>query len=335
MKNKLRMLLGSSLVDYILPTALIGIVVGGGIYSIYDNGTLTKFMVASVGNGDINQGKLAFGTTGDDPSSAWNTNPNSSNNKNPPKTPSEPAPPAGVVCSSGTCSVTLGAYTLSGVPQDFSEFASTAGSSPDSLMEKMAALMNQIATQVEAEGDPDGIALAIRKFAAQFGGEPMETLAGKSYQYSGNEYLIEYLARIKAGEVDPDSKNRLTETGTNTYVDSRTGVEFDVSNPDTAFAELSMYLQLSDDAMLKKYDNLMDAIDTSSSGNDYSELKNLFTYFKDQGQDINATFVDQVSQDANTMKLENITNYQDVIDNIASTLEDVTAASILDAAKKK
>jgi hypothetical protein len=53
---------GSNLVEYVIPAALIGLIVGLGLYMAIENGYLMKFFVSTTG-GKLENNKLAFGIT--------------------------------------------------------------------------------------------------------------------------------------------------------------------------------------------------------------------------------------------------------------------------------
>lgn len=57
-----RRILGSSLIDYVLPTALIGVTLGMAMFYTHDSGNLMQFIEHSLPGGYVDeQGELNFG----------------------------------------------------------------------------------------------------------------------------------------------------------------------------------------------------------------------------------------------------------------------------------
>ncbi|MEW5820317.1 MAG: hypothetical protein AB1782_09015 [Cyanobacteriota bacterium] len=137
---------GSSLVDYIVPTAVVGLVVGLALYGLNANGILKKFISASANyevekqsatansfpSGSTGINKLAGGSLGG--------------------TPENPVEQ----CSFNKCNIDFGDFILTGIPENFQDYNEISGNSGGT--EVMFALLEQIADQLEADGDIAGAA---------------------------------------------------------------------------------------------------------------------------------------------------------------------------------
>ena len=120
---------GSSLIDYILPTAIVGIILGLSLYTLYSSGSLGGFMSASMDmKVDMNNGVAVIGEHSLLSKSLGGT---------------EAAPVK--QCSFGVCIIDGGKLILTNIP-DSSSFIETAGSAGGT--KKMADLISQIAGQI-------------------------------------------------------------------------------------------------------------------------------------------------------------------------------------------
>jgi hypothetical protein len=123
---------GSNLVEYVLPTAIVGIVVGLALYSFVSGGNLLGFIGAS---GNIEMQK----NTGNGLGIMGKLSPKSNLANNPVQQ-----------CSSGSCSVDFGDFILSGIPENFSDIVEAAGTSGGTKV--LANLLNQIGYQLDSAG---------------------------------------------------------------------------------------------------------------------------------------------------------------------------------------
>ena len=142
---------GSALVDYILPTALIGVVVGLSLWALTESNLLLNFLANSV-NGQSQNGVLVIDHNYSTTSIPINTSiPEVNTNASTPVTTpvSTIIPPGTYDKATGT--INLGNFTLTGLPENFSEFTETAGAAGGT--DKLASLIKQIADQVEQTGD--------------------------------------------------------------------------------------------------------------------------------------------------------------------------------------
>lgn len=131
----MRKFAGSALVDYLLPTVIVGLVLGLGLYGFTNENYLKKFLKAS-GNMDdtLKKEELSMGNTVKGGSLGG--------------TPSAPV----VKCNfGGTCDIDYGEYILKGVPSDFGGFVEANGTSGG--LDKLAATIKQIAQGLK-EKDP-------------------------------------------------------------------------------------------------------------------------------------------------------------------------------------
>jgi hypothetical protein len=138
----MRLKTGSAIVDYIVPLAAIGLVLGMGLYYIFSSGVLEQFIRTS-GNLNVDQT-------------------NSTAIMNPNKAEEElPVSPAGGsfggspenpirTCDGSECVIDYGTFVLNGIPSNFSDYVQTSG--PSGGTDKISDLLMQIATQLEKEG---------------------------------------------------------------------------------------------------------------------------------------------------------------------------------------
>lgn len=130
---------GSSLVEYALPLALIGLVVGLGLFYLSSGDKFIQFITSTsdvkydsttqkaVFNKNLEPAALINDSASEDPPENMLTD-----------------------CINGECTLDLGSIVLTGIPENFNEFIETAGASGGS--DKVSELMSQIAQQLEAEG---------------------------------------------------------------------------------------------------------------------------------------------------------------------------------------
>lgn len=128
--------IGSSLVEYAFPLALIGLVVGMGMLYISSGGKMLNFITSSSNiKFDSIAQKAVLDQNGEE-TPLINDCTLNNNSK--------------TECLDGLCKLDLGSVVLTGIPEDFNVFIETAGASGGS--DKVSELMSQIAQQLEAEG---------------------------------------------------------------------------------------------------------------------------------------------------------------------------------------
>ncbi|MEW5819472.1 MAG: hypothetical protein AB1782_04720 [Cyanobacteriota bacterium] len=138
----MRNTLGSGLVDYTVPTALVGIIVGLALYNMVTNNSILKFLSFSI-DGDTDLKKQEI-----------NINPMIKSESIKPGDLGGSSSNPVMQCKFSTCVIDYGDFILTGIPADFAEFTESAGTSGGS--EVIVAIMNQLAAQLEADGDTDG-----------------------------------------------------------------------------------------------------------------------------------------------------------------------------------
>jgi hypothetical protein len=150
---------GSALVDYVVPAALIGVVVGMSIYFLISSGSLTNYFSATGNMKLTNDGKAILNENEAEAPIIFETKPApiSSTDADTP-TPTNPVK----TCQHGICDLDFGEYVLRGIPENFQEYTENSGNSGGT--EVLASLIEQIADQMEAEGKIDEASL-YRKLA--------------------------------------------------------------------------------------------------------------------------------------------------------------------------
>lgn len=174
---------GSALVDYAIPTLLIGIVAGLGFTYMHSNGLITNFMAAS-SNMKIDGSKAIVGNNPLSTSTTTSTTTSST------ATPDSPV----IVCVAGTCTIDFGDFKLNDVPEDFASYIASNGSSvgTDKLME----LLEQLAIQLNDPATPEDE------------GAPFRIMAELGHFIARNEESLEN--DIKAnGDLDMDRVNAI------------------------------------------------------------------------------------------------------------------------------
>jgi hypothetical protein len=153
MKNK-----GSALVDYLIPTALVAVVFGLGLYTLVSNGSLLKFFAASIKMTVNDQKKSAY--VGDKITALTYTGYTGVSGGDLGGTPTNPVKS----CKDGNCIIDFGEFALSGIPEDFPVYVETAGTAGGT--DKLLSLLDQLAQELEEIGDTQGAA-DLKKFSNQ------------------------------------------------------------------------------------------------------------------------------------------------------------------------
>lgn len=142
MRNtKLNQYNGSALIEYMLPTALIGLVIGVGLFTFMDNNQLLNFLAASA-NMQLNltDGKAVIENqlASTSQSAADYVPPTSATSitKN---------------CTTISCSIDFGSFKLENIPANINDLVETTGVAGGT--ESLNNLLFQIADQLEQRGD--------------------------------------------------------------------------------------------------------------------------------------------------------------------------------------
>ncbi len=160
-KNK-----GSALVDYAVPTLIVGVIAGVALFNIVNGGSLLKFFAASL---NIN----AVDGTGTASIASYNSSDTA-----------EMSTPGGlggtsenpvVQCSFGYCNIDFGDYVLSGIPDNFSDYVKSTSSSGGT--ELLANLLMAIANSPNIDTSTSKI---------------IKDLANKGHSMASNERTIEF-----------------------------------------------------------------------------------------------------------------------------------------------
>lgn len=147
----MRLKSGSGLVDYVIPTAVVGIVVGLGVLALTHNNLLLNFLTHS-GNAKYNNGKLAMSSQGA-PDAVNKTMVLASANNNQfdwtilagqlAGTQDNPA----FKCAGDDCSIDYGSIALNGIPANYENFVETSGASGGT--EKLIAMVDELIKQAD------------------------------------------------------------------------------------------------------------------------------------------------------------------------------------------
>lgn len=139
---------GSSLVDYVVPTAVVGLVLGLGIYYMVSDGNLLNYFKASVsgykknkqividsqGTANIKGGSL--GGTADNPK---------------------------MQCGFKVCTIDFGDFILTGIPEDIAEISTASRGGEQTA--NYANLITKLAEQMERDGAETGLVNYLKSLA--------------------------------------------------------------------------------------------------------------------------------------------------------------------------
>ncbi|MGD9581889.1 MAG: hypothetical protein AB7V50_10990 [Vampirovibrionia bacterium] len=134
--------IGSALVDYMVPTAVIGLVLGMGLYYLVSEDKILNFSAASA-KMDIKAGdQMAIVGNKVSTNDMWDNFSAGSFDG------TEENPVSN--CQSGTCIIDYGDFILNGIPEDFNEYVQANGTSGGT--DKLVSILNQMADQLEQKG---------------------------------------------------------------------------------------------------------------------------------------------------------------------------------------
>lgn len=147
---------GSGLVDYVIPTLVLGVVIGVGVMALSGNNLLLNFLTHS-GNAKYNNGKLAMSSQGspDAVNKAMIIAATTVKQANSIILPgqlngTEEVPVS--QCKGDSCSIDFGTFVLNGVPANYDEMVETIGVPGGT--DKMLALIDEIIKQAEKLDPP-------------------------------------------------------------------------------------------------------------------------------------------------------------------------------------
>lgn len=165
-----------SMVDYIVPTAVVGLVAGLAMYHMISAGTLQKFFASSVDmkvDQSTEKGFMAINQTSFT-SQKDGVGPLGGTTSVPVK-----------ACKDGKCDIDFGSYVLSGVPETMPSVEETAGTFGERATRDYASVLESLADSISAENPEQAARLDLLAAVTK-------TLADKqNYIYSNNNEKIE------------------------------------------------------------------------------------------------------------------------------------------------
>lgn len=141
----MRKRLGSSLVDYVIPTLVVGLALGTSLYYFYSNGTLKDFISAS-SKGDLTKQKGVMVLN--DKASSINSPFNSFSPGALGGTESKPVK----ACDNSICTIDFGTYVVQGVPANWDSFVESTGTAGSTS--KLTNILEQIYEDASTEACP-------------------------------------------------------------------------------------------------------------------------------------------------------------------------------------
>jgi hypothetical protein len=135
---------GSSLVEYIIPVAVIALVVGVGLLYMLNDGSILSF-ASQTSNMEVDKSKQS-GVINPYKGDSFLVNPN------PGDLGGSLENPVGQ-CKDGYCVIDYGKYVISNIPQQFDEFVQTSGAAGS--VEKMSSYLKKMAENMHDQGSID------------------------------------------------------------------------------------------------------------------------------------------------------------------------------------
>lgn len=206
----MRKIRGSAILDYVLPLALVGIVVGLGLNYGISNNVLGNFIAKSAGQKTESSNKIIIGEQADTTISIVSESKNKSEGfLNEPE----------VTCDSDKCSINYGSYVLEGLPANFNDFVQAHGTSGGT--DTLADTMMLLAQQLEEKGYDNETIKKIKKMANL--GHNIASLERKFESTintcgSNNECLSNFLAAPSEAPADFDENYGNFPTDENNYM---------------------------------------------------------------------------------------------------------------------
>lgn len=220
-----------SMVDYIVPTAIVGLVAGLAMYHMISTGSLQKFFASSLDmkvDQSTEKGFMAVDQTSFT-SQQDGVGPLGGTTSVPVK-----------ACKDGKCDIDFGSYVLSGVPETMPSVEETAGTFGEKSTRDYASVLESLADSISADSPEQAARLDLLAAVTK-------NLADKqNYIYSNNNEKIEkkfLFVKYKSSSLGGNSPETALHTlGVNTGIN-----QFDQfmttmpDNPDARVASLPTY----------------------------------------------------------------------------------------------
>lgn len=130
---------GSAVIEYVLPIALIGIVVGLGMYYMFSDNKLQSYFANSSGmKVDKATGKMSNDFESTSELIAKGSGPFGGTAETP-----------AMECINGNCTIDFGGFALAGIPENYTEIIHTTGASGGT--EKASELLMELASKLEVD----------------------------------------------------------------------------------------------------------------------------------------------------------------------------------------
>lgn len=311
---------GTNLVEYVIPIATVGIIFGIALFNFYQNGTLSKFIEASTA------GKVQGKTLNISPSNSSTPENSPLNNTNNNTNTNSPG------CdNNGVCTVVIGDYTLTGIPEDMAQAIEANGTG--GVENQIGVLLEQLSDQVAAEyGNNDLLAAEIRKLASTVGDIYSDDNNLSKANDGFSNLIYDYELAVK-GNITPDGTRILkgedapSPFPVGTIVDIVTNqIVYDPTKPvdqvkDTIKTALDTSLNEADNANSYYLDSVYDEIQNKldkATGTEYDklvQLKDAITAINQSAEDLGTNFLTTVAN--------NTYDINDINSNVASKSENV------------
>lgn len=325
---------GSNIVEYSIPLAVVGVMIGLTLYSFSANDVLKNLVTTSIGGSIANDGSLTVGHKSVNGNIIQNNNPNNNpnnqpevENENPNQTPPDNTNETN--CSAGTCTLDFENFKLTGVPEDFSSFIKSNGVSgaEDVIGSLFKQIADQLATEPTSTEPTDQEIIKQIRVLAAYTGTDIDLQALYPTDNSFSEYRkLQHEASICALEYKIGGGNcngNLSDSGNNIVQIYNT--DFDISDP---IGFLDGYTKGNSDKVKFAYDNFLAACNNSTSGKNYDKLKSTISFLKNQSISISKDFKTNYTvsdfNDPNYGQL-NPEGLAAIRDNVASNAENFTS----------
>lgn len=229
----MRFLKGSAMMDYIIPTAIVGLVAGLAMYNMVLSGSLQKFFASSVdmkidqssqkGVVAIDKTPFVYKQDGVGPLGG---------------TPDVPVK----ACKDGNCSIDFGSYILSGVPESIPSVEETSGGFGEDRTRIYASVLENLADSIQAQNPEQAARLDLLASVAKSIADKQNYIKNnKDEKISKSILVFNYSRSTLNGKKPEEALYSLGVNGVNQYKQAM------VSMPDNPSAPVSNLPKYSSD----------------------------------------------------------------------------------------
>lgn len=226
----MRLLKGSSLMDYIMPTAIVGLVAGLAMYNMISSGSLQNFFAASLDikidqstqKGIVAIDKTPFVYKQD------GVGPLGGTSQVPVK-----------ACKNGNCSIDFGSYVLSGVPEEFPSVEETSGGFGEDRTRVYASVLENLADSIHSQNPEQAARLDLLASITRSIADKQNYIKNnKDEKISKSILIFNYSRSYLNGKKPEEALSSLGINGVNQYKQVMVNMPY---NPDEPVSNLPKY----------------------------------------------------------------------------------------------